>query len=97
MIDARNSAKAWVVDEVIGLALDIDNGRMYLVREDEPKSEKPVFKNIRLSFEGGDSVFPAISCSGVCELEYICEKREDFKPPDGFEFIFSSQFEEMVN
>ncbi len=81
---------------MIGLALDIDKGRMYLVRNNEFKVEKPVFNNVRFSNEGGDSIFPAVSCSGDCELEYICEDREGFKPPDGYEFVHPSPFQEVV-
>jgi hypothetical protein len=81
---------------VIGLALDIDNGKMFLVCNNGSKVEKPIFNNVRCSSEGGDSIFPAVSCSGGCELEYICEDREGFKPPDGFEFVHPSPFQEMV-
>ncbi len=80
---------------MIGLALDVDEGNMYLIRNNVFDKGRPIFTNVRFSLEGGNSIFPAISCSGGCELEYMCERcdydeRKDFKfqPPDGYEFIF---------
>jgi hypothetical protein len=65
--ESIDETKEWAGNEEITLELDIDQGMIFFSRSGQEKAKKIIFRNISSK---GDYFFPALSCSGNCEVLY---------------------------